>query len=543
MLKKQADIGMSCRRLIAICGLAAILPACFSAIAESATIPVAEDSTNMMASALDSLPSNTNIPGPFEIRLGEAVIMALTNNRALSVERLTPAVRRTFEENERAVFDPILSAEILAGQTRSDWNAASNSLAGDVTTKSVGGAVGVSELLPTGSRIDITANAKQDTADGFDSEFATRAEISVTQALLQGRPVAVNLASLRQARLDTEISEYALRDFAETLVATVEGAYWECALARRRVEIFEKSLGLASQQLNEIEHRIRVGDLSETELSAAQAESALREEALINAKSEYALISIRLLRLINPDALARPRQELVLTTAPAVPVIKPDTLESHVALALRMRPDMNEARLKLRKNELELVKTKNGLLPKLDFFILLGQTGYAESFGSSVRGEDGRKTDLSAGLRLEYPVPNRAERFRHQRARFTQEQTTEALKNLEDLVRVDIEGALIEIERTRKQVTATATTRKFQEEKVRAETAKFNVGRSTALLVAQAQRDLVDSQVSEVVAVVRHLDAWIVIFRQEGSLLERRGLSAPGRQPAQSEEHPVPDER
>ena len=171
------------------------------------------------------------------------------------------------------------------------------------------------------------------------------------------------------------------------------------------------------------------------------------------------------------------------------------------------------------------------LLPKLDLFILLGQTGYADSFGDSVREIDGGGYDLSAGARFEFPIANRAASARHRRAQYTRDQTAEAMKNLADLVMVEVESAYIEVERTRAQITATATTRQFQEEKARAETAKFKVGRSTAILVTQAQRDLVQSQVSEAEAVVRHLEALVLLYRLEGALLEKRGLAAPGAAP------------
>jgi len=81
------------------------------------------------------------------------------------------------------------------------------------------------------------------------------------------------------------------------------------------------------------------------------------------------------------------------------------------------------------------------------------------------------------------------------------------------------------VERFYQQISATAVTRKFQEEKLRAETEKFRVGRSTGILVAQAQRDLLDSRISEVEAVVNYLNSMVELFRLEGTLLERRGIS------------------
>ncbi|UCF84085.1 MAG: TolC family protein, partial [Desulfobacteraceae bacterium] len=84
----------------------------------------------------------------------------------------------------------------------------------------------------------------------------------------------------------------------------------------------------------------------------------------------------------------------------------------------------------------------------------------------------------------------------------------------------------------REQIYPTTAKRQFQEEKLRVETEKFRVGRSTNFLVAQAQRDLVSSQISEIQAVVKYLKSLVELHRLEGSLLERRGILAPGREPA-----------
>ena len=142
-----------------------------------------------------------------------------------------------------------------------------------------------------------------------------------------------------------------------------------------------------------------------------------------------------------------------------------------------------------------------------------------------------------AGLNFEFPVWNRAAESRHLRAMLTRQQAKEAISNLSQLIEVDVRTAYLEIARSQEQVAATAATRKLQEEKLRAETEKFRLGKSTSLLVAQAQRDLVSSQIDEVQAVVNYLKALVEIYRQEGSLLERRGIAGPGREPVE-----LPDE-
>jgi outer membrane protein TolC len=51
------------------------------------------------------------------------------------------------------------------------------------------------------------------------------------------------------------------------------------------------------------------------------------------------------------------------------------------------------------------------------------------------------------------------------------------------------------------------------------------VGDSTCLLVAQAQRDLLESQIDEVDAVIAYRLALIQLYLAEGTLLGRRGFT------------------
>jgi len=483
-----------------------------------------------------TVPATTSAPappaGPLAVTVQEAVLMALTHNRALAVQRLGPAIRQTYARQERAIFDPVISAEGSAGKARDKGPART----GGVTTTEAdtyAGQVGAEVFLPTGTTIALAgATEILDSSMYSDQAATTRVGLSVTQALLRGAGVRVNLVRLRQARLDTLASEYELRAFAEALLAEVESAYWDYALAARQIEIYTQSLDLADKQLDEIVERVKVGKLAPTELAAAQAEVALRKEGLINARSALDTQRLRLLRLLNPSGRPLWGRQVALRNAPAAPEIKLDDVEQHVRVGLRMRADLNQARLGVRRGDLEVVKTRNGLLPKMDLFVTLGKSGYAQSFGRSVAEMDDSAFDALVGLRFEYPPANRDARARHSRAVLTRRQSAEALDNLAQLVQVDVRSAFIEVRRAGEQIAATAATRKLQAEKLRVETEKFRVGKSTSLLVGQAQRDLLTSQIAEIEAVVTHLKALVDLHRLEGSLLERRGVAAPGREPA-----------
>ena len=283
----------------------------------------------------------------------------------------------------------------------------------------------------------------------------------------------------------------------------------------------------------ETQERIKWGDLAETELAAAQAEVALGKENLINARSTLAKDRLELLRLLNPSQGIDWSRDIILEYDTSPPDVNLDDVERHVEVALRMRPDLNQARLQIQRGNLEVVITKNGLLPKMDAFITFGKTGYANSFNRSADNIGGDSYDVSFGLVFEDPLFNRSAHAAHTRAIISRRQLHDALDNLAQLVQVDVRAGHIEAARTLEQIAATAATRNFQEEKLRAETEKFRVGRSTSLLVGQAQRDFVAGQIAEIEALVNYLKALVALYRLEGSLLQRRGIAAPGGQPVE----------
>jgi outer membrane protein len=471
-------------------------------------------------------------PGLLRMTIEQAVLTCLENNRALVVERLNPSIQKTFEEQERAAFDPLAQIELSGGREDARRQVGSGTGIEPYRTDTYDGVIRLEQFFPTGTRIALEANANKTDSSAFRDDFYwSRIGLSASQALLQGFGTDVNLASLRQARLDTRFSEYELRGFTQFLVARVERTYWDYALARRQIEIVEESLRLARQQLAETEELVAVGRLAEAELPAVQAEVASQEQGLINARSNMETVHLELLRLLNPPGPGLWQRDVQLIFQPTLPDIKLEDVEQYVVVAMRMRPELNQARLSVLRDDLELVKTKNGLLPVMDLFVNLGKTGYADSFGSSVRNIDDDNYDVLVGLRFEYPLWNRGARAGHQRAQLSRDQADKALDNLAQLVEVDVRTAYIEVNRTKQQIAASSATRRFNEEKLRIETEKLRVGRSTSFLVAQAQRDLLVSRIAEVRALADYIKALVNLYELDGSLLERRGIAAPGREP------------
>jgi len=494
-----------------------------AALAGEAPVPPAA-----IEAAAGPSPSEPN--AVISITSTDAVLMALENNRALIVQRQSPRIQKAAEDIQRSAFDPNLTAQASFSRARATVPAVPTTVS--VTGQGSTVQAAVAETFSTGTTASLgLATAFTNNSDPHEKAYRSQSALSVSQALLRGFGLGANLASLRQARIDTLSSEYQLRGFAEQLVASTEETYWNYALAQKQIEIFTQSLEIAQKQLSETRERIRVGILAEVELAAAEAEVALRQQDLINGRSSLATTKLALLRLISPPGPDPLGRDLDLRDEPSGPSEKLDPLDEHIKVGLMMRPDLNQARLQVKRGDLDVVKTKNGLLPNLDLFVTLGNTGYADSFGESIRNIDGRNYALTAGLSAEYPLGNRAARAGYTRSVLSRQQQYEAVDNLAQLVESDVRRAYIEVVRSGEQVVASAATRRLQEEKLRAETEKFRVGKSTTLLVGQAQRDLQSAQIAEIQAVISYRNAFVELYRLEGSLLQRRGVNTPGSEP------------
>ena len=500
-------------------------PADAASISKKKKIP--EKNEEKISKGRDEQFSMAVSKGPLKLSITKATMLALENNRQFRVEEIAPSIMQTYEETERAEFDPVFRTDGKAGRERDKA----------FTTKSgFDAGFGISEFLPTGTWLDLvyeTEFERKNPRGEPNDEYRNFIGLTVTQALLRGMGLEANLASLTQAKLDTQASEYQLRGVAQSLLAETENRYWDYTLAKEEVRIFESSLDLADRLVKETRERIAAGQIAESEIYSAEAEAATRVQELINARSFRSDSRLRLLRIVNPPGKDLWDREIDLLTSPLEPTVRFENMEDHIELALLMRPDLNQAKLAVERDELEIVKTKNGLLPKMDLFVRLGRTGYADSFGGSVqdigRGDGGM--DVFAGLSFEFPLGNRAPKALYKRSKLDLLQNMEALGNLSQLVEQDVLLAAIEVHRSGEQIIASISTRKYQEKKLQAEIEKYRLGKSTMFRVSQAQRDLVDSQISEVRSHIEHLKSLTRFYLMEGSLLVRRGIIAPGMEP------------
>lgn len=462
----------------------------------------------------------------FSIYLKDAVNMALKNNIALNIEKIDPEIYATNIEQAKSEFDTTLSASISSSDKRGK-SINANDIIGNNSSNGTTASIEVKKKSTSGIKTSVEASLNRSRTTSHYSLYAARLGIDVTAPLMRGAGKEVNLVSLKKAELDLDWSKYELYGYVLDFVSEAEKKYWQYYLSVEQLDIVKESLKLAVRQRDETMKRISVGKIAESEIAAADAEVALCQEDLIDAESKVISSAISLLRTLNCDTENFWRKRPNLISNPKLREIDQFdfNLEDCITNALIMRPELRQAELLQRKNELDIVASKNGMLPKLDFFISLGKTGYSDSFEGSEPSFNHKKPyDSSVGLTYELNRHRRGEKAKLDKANLNLKLQKESIKNLEQLVKEDVIKAYIEIRRTKEQLAATTATAQKQEEKLRVENVKFDVGKTTAFQVAQAQRDLTAAKIAQVKAIIDYTVSKTELLRATGLLLKFRGI-------------------
>ncbi len=525
--------------------------------------PMAEAAVETPApleSRAESLVLPAELSGPVALTRDGAILTTLLNNRRIEVARFGPEIDETYIDENRAIFDPRLLAQVSRGRdTRQSLgfsstgtsttsgttsskqltvdnvaallasvqqlNQSIDALNGDNDSTVVGnsGSVEVQQYLPTGTLLFLTgAGATLDNnPSGDESRHAWTAGIS--QPLLRGAGMNTNLAALRQARNVAAQSEHEFRLAVLDVVRETERAYWELTLAKEVLAIREFGVTLANDQMTREEELESVGKALGGDVMTARAERLARQADLVDAQAALKSQSIELIRLMHPESTPRWEMGFDPQDDAAVVEVALNADESE-DLALLYRPELAQARLTLANLELDVVRTRNGRLPRLN---LVGEYE-AASGGESATTSSTSSTDedtYSVGLQFEMALFNRAERARHLRAQLSQERGAGYITQLEEEIAADVRQAMVEVDRQWERLAATTEAVLSRREAVRVIEGRHEVGKATNLDVLQVQRDLIQSQLDDATARVRYIEALTDLYAAEGTLLERRGIA------------------
>jgi outer membrane protein TolC len=469
-----------------------------------------------------------------QLTVEQAVKMALENNIELSIERLNPQLQDLSLAQTRGAFRPTLGSTVNANSAMPLPTSLLNG-GQRVTNETANANVNISQTLPWFGTNYTAAfnNSRTNTTSTFatlNPQFTTQLTATITQPLLRDFKIDNNRNQLLTGTITRQVTDITLRTRITNITATTQNAYWDLLAAIRAIEAAKQSLALAEKLIEDNRVRVEVGTLAPMDIVSAQAEAATRRQTLTQAEATRRTAELVLKRLIvseTNDPVWRASIEPI-----DVVQVRPVTinLEGAVTTALGQRTDLLTAKKNLESSDVNIRYLRNQMLPGLNATATLGTRGLGGNQfirqGSEIIGTvPGGWPDAFAmmrkleypnwtvGVTFSYPLGQSAQEAAYARAKLQYQQSQAQIRALELTVATEVTNAALLVESTLRSMEASRAARELQEQRLVNEQSKFEVGMSTNFFVVQAQRDLLDAQISELRATLNYQKALVAFER------------------------------
>jgi len=450
------------------------------------------------------------------------------------------------------LFDPNVTAQVLGAHTSTlDTSlATSGSLSQNANLFQTN--AGYVQGFGTGTQVAATFQneflGENSRSNLFNPFYVSSLGVSITQPLLRGFGIQLNRRFIRIAKNSEKISDYV---FQQQVISTVSGVmrlYYDLVALNEDLRVKQETLVEAQRLLEDNQNKVDQGTLAPIEATRAQAQVAAAQQDEINSEG-----FVRQQELIMKNVLARNWGEEPLVhdarivptdalTIEPLPTASPTDL---VSGALVSRPEYQAAKLQLTNTEINLTGTRNELRPELDLVGTVQNSGLAGGPNNALvpfpanqyAGLNGNYGSVlaqilerdyptySVGLNLTLPVRNRIAQSDVARDELQLRQTQVRLKQMENQIRVEVEDALIALQRSRASYEAAVQSRQLQEQSLEIEQEKFGVGLSTNFLVIQYQSFLAQARSAEVAALDAYAKAKVQFERVTGNILADHNVS------------------
>ncbi len=383
---------------------------------------------------------------------------------------------------------------------------------------------------------------------------ASDINLQISQRLLQGFGRAVNNRNIRIASNNINVASLVFRQQVITTVADVIRNYWDLVNFNEEVKVREQALTLAKRLYDDNKKQVEIGTLAPIEIVRAEAEVAAREQDLLTAQTnvlqQETILKNFLSRTGNFSPLVADAR-IIPTDRIRIPDVDPVTpIQDLVRSAIDTRPELQQSRINIENSRINLIGLKNALLPSLDGFVTLrnsGLVGQPNALFPGLRpgqvpagtppallgsypdllGQIFRRNfpDYGAGVQLNIPLRNRAAQADQANAQLTLRQNELQLQRQQNQIRVEVQNALIGLQQARARHRAAVKSRLLAEQTLDAEQKKFALGASSIFFVIQYQRDLANAQFVEVQAQTAYARATVGLDVATGQVLERNNVT------------------
>jgi len=380
----------------------------------------------------------------------------------------------------------------------------------------------------TGTALQVGFNNQRITTNNFFNDysplFLSSFQAQITQQLLQGAGIWVNKRFMYQALNDRRITDSSFRQQILYTVNQVETIYWGLVQAYEDVQAKERALEQSNQLLSDDKKQLEIGTMAPLDVVQAESTVATDEQSLINAQS-----TLNYQQQIIKQAIARNLNDPQLSAAPVIPTdrvsLEPLPEETQPAEALvqeafQQRPELEQAVLTLRNDEITLKGARNAMLPTLDVYGFYGASatggsqspncynflsnppgpctpnsyptvGYGATLSNLVNSSSPNK---GVGFNLTINLRDRQAQSEQERSLMEYRQAELRLEQLHTQIRMQVVNAMFALSNDRAQVKAAVAARDYAQQSLDAEVKKLHLGASTTANVLQQQRNLATAE-------------------------------------------------
>ena len=465
----------------------------------------------------EALPKGAKPTAPpvINLTLRKAIQLAIENNLAIKVAEFNPDVASALVTAELGVFDPALN---ISASHAVDNTTTSQ----EIQTGNFGIGIGGKSIYGTDYQLGLSNIATH------YNRYSTGAQFSLTQPFLRGFGSDVNLASLRIARNNRQISEWEFKQGIIDVITQTVWVYNELYSALRNYEAAKHSRDLALELCKEEQARAEIGVKIQLDVVTAQSEAASREEAVLLAKNNIENNERLLKQLVTSDTKTLLEAPVNIQPPPTAAIGKMD-VEAGLRDALAKRPDYQEALVALQTRHINVVTARNGALPRLDLVGSLSLLGLdTNDIADSLRFlNTGTRNPagLSVGAIFSMPFPNRSGKGRVKAARLLDAQALVTLKQLEQTIIVDVANAAGEVDTAHQRIDSTKEALRLAKDSLAAGEERHKWGSATTFEVLQLQKAMTEAEAALIRAEADYRKALSEYDRQTGTTLLRNAIT------------------
>lgn len=435
-------------------------------------------------------------------------------------------------------FDPSVNFNFSWDRVASPLNTLQVAGVPAVTTHSTAYTGTYTQLFPNGFSYFLGLNSLRQSSTQqflrFNPAVISRFVFGFNQPLLSGLGRLSNERFLMVASNNQKVSEEIFSQEVIDTIVKVEDMYWGMAALQETVRVAEQSLAVAKELYEDNKRRAEIGTLAELDVLAAESEIAARERDLIVARTnlqlEEAMLKNVLAKKVDPEL-----DSARIVPTDSLPEVKPGDipdLDKALTSSFQKRPDLRQAQLNLRNQNIAVRYTENNLLPTVSLFGLYAGSGLEGNTVTTASGAGGSLgqafggdfPEQASGLSVTIPIKNRAGQADNLRAQLEYSQLATSLQRLRNQIALEVRKAVVGLIQGKAQVEAAHQAVSLARQTLEGEQRKLEAGVSTPYKLILLERDLVAAQLAEVQAVVGYARALVEMDRSTGNALDRNGI-------------------